>query len=106
VKNIITGVAVYTAVVTATVAWFAFYEFPQASIAQAPRLPAGAPDQADRYAGAIVLPGGAGGCRQVKFDNSTGSLLEAGATACRDYAPGGNSTEGRMNAIRGAFARK
>ena len=102
----IAGLVAYVAFLVATVAWFAFYEFPHAPSVDARRSPADAAERADRYAGAIVLPGGAGGgCRQMRFDNNTGSLVEGAAAPCRDSAPTANSTEGRMSAIRGAFSR-
>jgi hypothetical protein len=90
----------------ATIAWFAFYQFPRSSINDPRRSATDATGQ-DRYAGAISIPLGAGrGCRQVTFDNNTGGFQEGGVAACRDDVPGTNSTEGRMNAIRSAFSRK
>jgi hypothetical protein len=102
----IAGLAAYAAILAATVAWFAFYQFPHVPSVEARQPPASAASPVDRYAGAILMPGGTGGgCRQMKFDNSTGSLVEGAAAPCRDSAPGSNSTEGRMSAIRGAFKK-
>jgi hypothetical protein len=102
----IAGLAAYAAFLVAAVVWFAFYEFPHVPSVEARQSPTVAAGPSDRYAGAIVLPGGAGGgCRQMKFDNNTGSLVEGAAAPCRDSAPTANSTEGRMSAIRGAFKK-
>jgi hypothetical protein len=106
-RSKIAGLVAYAAFLAATVAWFALYQFPHAPSIEARQSPADAAGPVDRYAGAILLPGGAnGGCRQVKFDNNTGSLVDGGAAPCRDSAPGANSTEGRMGAIRGAFSKQ
>jgi len=106
-RGISAGLVVYATFLAATVAWFTFYQFPR-SLTEGPRRATpDANDQADRYAGAISIPIGAGrGCRQVTFDNNTGGFQEAGVAACRDDVPGTNSTEGRMNAIRNAFSGK
>jgi hypothetical protein len=63
--------------------------------------------QARRY-GAIKIPDRlTDGCRYIEFDNKTGNLREFGIGECAEStSPGPNSTEGRMNAIRGAFSDK
>src|SRR5258708_9310404 len=106
-RSTIAGLFVYATFLVATIAWFIFYQFPRSAVDGPRRSAPDATDPVDRNAGAIMIPLGAGaGCRQLKFDNSTGSLQEGGIAPCRDDAPGTNSTEGRMNAIRNAFTRK
>src|SRR5216683_6792528 len=98
-RSTIAGLFVYATFLVATIAWFVFYQFPRSSIDGPNRSAPDATGQVDRNAGAIMIPLGAGaGCRQLKFDNSTGGFQEGGVSACRDDAPGTNSTEGRMNA--------
>jgi hypothetical protein len=106
-RGISTGLIVYATFLVAAIAWFTFYQFPR-SMTEGPRPAApDANDKVDRYAGAISIPLSAGrGCRQVTFDNNTGAFQETGVSTCRDEAPGTNSTEGRMNAIRNAFTGK
>ena len=96
--------AVYTALLVALVAAIASYQFP----------PFGEPvatetsPKDDRNVGTVVMPRIAGGdCRQMKFDNVTGGFQDSGVVACRGGGPptiNTNSTEGRMNSIRGAFS--
>ena len=66
-------------------------------------------DRADRERermGAIVMrEGGSGQCRRLAFDNATGVMSAESVGACVESpAPGMNSTEGRMRAIRETFA--
>jgi hypothetical protein len=69
---------------------------------------ADAPFDANRNSGSIVLRQGVDGqCRRLQFDNGTGALRQQGPEECKTQTtPGPNSTEGRMNAIRGAFSKK
>ena len=58
-----------------------------------------------RYA-VILFPKSGGGCRRINFDNNSGIISENAAVSCPLYLPATNSTEGRMTAIREAFAKK
>jgi hypothetical protein len=103
----IAGLIVYAAFVFATIAWFALYQFPRSPVEEAGNSAPDEPTRVGRVTGSILIPGGAdGGCRQMKFDNDTGSIRKAADAACGDNASGANSTEGRMNAIRGAFTKR
>jgi hypothetical protein len=104
----VTGLSVYAAFLLAAIAWFAFYQFPQPSIDPA-RIAAteAAAGPEGPYTGTITIPRVAGGgCRQMKFDNNTGSVQEVAVVACRDGPPGANSTEDRMDAIKNAFSKR
>ena len=95
-------------VLSAVAAGFFLYQSSQSSNEEV--RSAAASDAADRSGhttGSILLRGGAdGACRQMKFDNATGSLKQDVDAACNDKTPATNSTEGRMNAIRDAFSKK
>jgi hypothetical protein len=57
-----------------------------------------------RHIGTIAISEGSRRCRYLSFDNATGGFRENGSSTCRDEPPVGNSTRGRMDAIRGAFS--
>jgi hypothetical protein len=57
-----------------------------------------------RHVGTIAISEGSRRCRYLSFDNATGGFRENGSSTCRDEMPVGNSTRGRMEAIRGAFS--
>ena len=57
-----------------------------------------------RHVGTIAISEGSRRCRYIAFDNVTGRFRENGSSTCRDEMPVGNSTHGRMDAIRGAFS--
>jgi hypothetical protein len=83
------------------------YQSSRSANEEAPRVASGDADAGGRTTGSILMRGGAdGACRQMKFDNATGRLKQDIDTACDNKAPGTNSTEGRMNAIRDAFSKK
>jgi len=91
----------------ATLAWFLFYHFPRSMLDGPRRSAANAADVAEQYAGTIIIPlGSTSMCRQLTFDNNTDAFYNNGVVNCRDDAPGANSTEGRMNAIKNAFTKK
>jgi hypothetical protein len=94
----------------ATVAWFAFYQFPyywNYRTDWPQRSAADKTSETNHHAGDILIPLGVDrACRHITFDNITGGFQEGGVAKCVDDAPGTNSTQGRMNAIRDAFSRK
>jgi hypothetical protein len=101
------GYVVCTLVLSAVAAGVLLYQSSQSSNENV--RSAAAPDATDRShtTGSILMRGGAdGACRQMKFDNDTGSLKRDVDTACNDKSPATNSTEGRMSAIRDAFSKK
>jgi hypothetical protein len=102
----IAGLAVYAAFLIAVVGWFVLYQFPRLSTVQARNPATDAADPEDHRGGTILLRSADGGCRQMKFDNSTGALQEGAVLLCTDGTRGTNSTEGRMSAIRDAFSKK
>jgi hypothetical protein len=97
------GFAIYVAIISATVAWFAFLMPPDFSNSEATESPDA--DHDSRYSGKIVLREWGGGCRRLSFDNDTGALQDRGVAACKDTSSATNSTEGRMKEIRGAFRK-
>jgi hypothetical protein len=103
----VAGLAVYAVFLVAAIAWLALYQFPQSSTGEVRGPVTGGAGEVGRYGATILMRGGAGGgCRQMKFDNGTGAIQEGAVVPCTDGTPGTNSTEGRMNAIRGAFSKK
>ena len=106
-RNTIAALSIYAALLVATLAWLAFFRFSESSVDGPRHSLADATDNTDRYPASIIIPLGAGRrCRHVTFDNNTGAFQDNGVSACQDDAPGTNSTEGRMHAIRNAFTRK
>jgi hypothetical protein len=57
-----------------------------------------------RHVGTIAISDGTRRCRYLAFDNVTGGFRENGSSTCREETQVGNSTRGRMEAIRGAFS--
>ena len=102
------GWAIYGAFLIAVIAWFAFFQFPESATDKSRESAANnSAGSEHRYTGAIVMPRENGsGCRQMKFDNNTGTLQDQGAAPCNSRSVGTNSTEDRMSAIRGAFTKK
>jgi hypothetical protein len=106
-RRTIAGVVIYAAFLIALVATFALYQVPQFSVDQVRPSATDAASQAGRYVGTVVMPRGVGGdCREVKFDNNTGTVQDVAVVACKDDgAPGTNSAGDRFNAIRNAFSK-
>lgn len=99
----VAGLLIYAVCLTTAVTLFILNQLSQAHIAQSRRME----EQAtERYAGTVLIPDSASGrCRRLQFDNNTGALRETKQTPCRDETPAENSTQGRINAIRDAFAK-
>jgi hypothetical protein len=105
-KLAIAGLVVYTACLVAAMTLFITKQLSEADAEQAGRAGTDAATQAQRYAGTVVIPDAASGrCRHLQFDNNTGSLRERNQSRCVDEVPAENSTQGRINAIRDAFAK-
>jgi hypothetical protein len=98
------GFAIYVAIISATVAWFAFL-MPSDSLNSEATVPAPDADHDSHYSGKIVVRADGGGCRRLSFDNGTGALQDGGVAACKDTNSATNSTESRMREIRGAFRK-
>ena len=106
-RSTVAGLLVYATFIVAAIAWFAFYQFPSYLFDQPQRPATDKIVAADHRAGKILIPLGIDrACRQVTFDNITGSFHETGVSTCEDETPGTNSTQGRMHAIKGAFSKK
>jgi hypothetical protein len=103
----IAGFLVYAAFLVATGVWFAYFQFSHPSIEDARMSTPDGGAQRNNHTATILMRGGADGrCRQMRFDNNTGNLQQGADAACDDKALAANSTEGRMNTIRGAFSKK
>jgi hypothetical protein len=83
---------------------FALRQMPGIGTAQAREAADNAAPAEQRYAGTIVIPG-RGACRRMEFDNATGVLRPAAPGSCDFGGPAMNSTQGRIDAIRGAFQK-
>jgi hypothetical protein len=83
---------------------FALRQMPDIGTEQAREAADNAAPAEQRYAGTIVIPG-RGACRRMEFDNATGELRPAAPGSCDDGGPVMNSTQGRIDAIRGAFQK-
>ena len=106
-RSVVVGILVCGTFLMATIAWFVFYQFPNHLMDGPQRFATEKTDQTNRYAGDILIPLGVDrACRHITFDNMTGSFQEGGVAKCADDAPGTNSTQGRMNAIRDAFSKR
>jgi hypothetical protein len=105
-KAAIAGLVVYAGCLVAAVALFIENRISAALLEQARKAEADAGPPESRYAGIIMIPTGVSGrCRRMEFDNITGALREGGASPCREEQPAGNSTQGRIGAIRDAFTK-
>jgi hypothetical protein len=103
-KLAIAGLVVYVGALVAAVTLFVLNQFPRTEMEQA-RQAAAAAVAAERRSGTVVIPTNvAGRCRRLEFDNITGALREGATGLCSDGAGSGNSTQGRMSAIRDSFA--
>jgi len=107
-KAAVAGMIVYAGCLAVAVGFFVENQMSRTAAQRVRRAEADAAALESRYAGTIVFPAGVGRrCRHLAFDNVTGALRDSGATsACRDEEPLGNSPQGRVNAIRDAFARR
>jgi hypothetical protein len=106
-KAAIVGLIVYAGCLVAAVALFVENRISAALVEQARKAEADAGPLESRYAGVIMIPTSvAGRCRRMEFDNITGALREGVASACRDEPLAGNSTQGRISAIRDAFTKR
>jgi hypothetical protein len=104
----IAGLVVYAGVLVAGVTWFITDQISRSEIAQARRAADAAAAAQLRYTGTVTIPGEVPGqCRHLEFDNITGALREGYRTPCAEEGnPAGNSTLGRLGAIRDAFSRR
>jgi hypothetical protein len=98
------GLSLYAAFLIALVAAFAWYRLPSAN--ELP-LSADMADRETRYVGTITVPREVGeGCRQMKFDNRSGTVQEVGVVPCANEARGAYQGGDRMEAIRKAFSTR
>jgi hypothetical protein len=104
-KTAIAGLVIYAGCLAIAVMWFVEYRL--GHTADEARGGPGGVAADNRYVGTILIPGGPNGlCRRIEFDNITGALREGAAATCTDDSPLDNSTEGRVGAIRDAFAKR
>jgi hypothetical protein len=106
-KAAVAGMIVYAGCLAVAIAFFVENQMSRTAVQRVRQAEADAAAQESRYTGTIVIPAGmAGRCRRMEFDNITGALRESGASVCRDEQPLGNSTQGRVSAIRDAFTKR
>lgn len=106
-KFAIAGLAVYAGALVVAVTWFILNQISRAEIEEARREGAMVIASGQRQTATVVIPANAGGrCRHLEFDNVTGALRENTATLCNDDTVTGNTTQGRLSAIRDAFAKR
>jgi hypothetical protein len=106
-KAAVAGMIVYAGCLAVAVAFFVENQMSRTAAQRVRQAEADAAALESRYTGTIVFSAGLGGrCRHLEFDNITGALRDSGASACRDEQPLGNSPQGRVNAIRDAFAKR
>jgi hypothetical protein len=106
-KLAVASLVLYAGTLVAAVTWFILNQISRAEIEEARRADAIAIASGQRYTGTVVLPLNAAGlCRHLDFDNITGALRERATSACSEETVAGNSTLGRMTAIRDSFARR
>jgi hypothetical protein len=100
----IAAVAIYAGALVAAVMLFVSSQFARTEIEDA-RQAAGAAGVTEHRSGTVVIPTKlATRCRRLEFDNITGALREGPTGLCGDGTTAGNSTQGRMSAIRDSFA--
>ena len=100
-KIAIAGLSIYAVALAVAVTWFIMYR-----TGPEHRSADGVPE--NRYTGTILIPNGADGlCRRLAFDNNTGALRQRSSGSCdTDDGTTGNSTMGRMTAIRESFSKR
>jgi hypothetical protein len=59
-----------------------------------------------RQTASVVIPANGGRCRHLEFDNVTGAVREVPGGSCNDDTITGNTTQGRLTAIRDAFSKR
>jgi hypothetical protein len=101
----IASLAVYAGALVAAVLFFTSNQFFPVERMKA-RETVAAGTEGQHYTGTVVIPGKvAGQCQRLEFDNVTGALREGTSGACSADPGVGNSTTGRMSAIRESFNR-
>jgi hypothetical protein len=86
-----------------------FYQMKPSEVGEArPPTATGGVANLQRQTATVVVPTNVmGRCRHLEFDNVTGSLREGATGGCADEGPGtGNSTQGRVSAIRDSFSKR
>jgi hypothetical protein len=104
----IAGLIVYAGALVAVVMFFILNQISRAEIDEVRSMAAVTLENAHRHTGTVVIPASVSGrCRHLAFDNTTGALREGTTRLCPDDgATTGNSTQGRMSAIRDSFAKR
>jgi hypothetical protein len=105
-KVAIASLAVYAGALTVAVAWFILNQISRADIEEARRTGSMVIATGQRQTATVVIPANAGRCRHLEFDNVTGAVREIPGAPCNDDTITGNTTQGRLTAIRDAFAKR
>jgi hypothetical protein len=102
----IASLAVYAGALVAAVLFFSSNQFFPVERMKTRETVAAAGTEGQHYTGTVVIPAKvAGQCQRLEFDNVTGALREGTSGACSADPGVGNSTTGRMSAIRESFNR-
>ena len=102
----IASLAVYAGALAAAVLFFSSNQFSPFEHMKARETVATAGTEGQHYTGTVVIPTKvAGQCQRLAFDNVTGALREGASGVCSADPGVGNSTMGRMSAIRESFSR-
>jgi hypothetical protein len=103
----IASLAVYAGALTLAVAWFILNQISGAEIEEARRTGTMVIANGQRQTATVVIPANVSGrCRHLEFDNVTGALRESPGGPCNDDTVTGNTTQGRLTAIRDAFTKR
>ena len=106
-KFAIAGLAAYAGALVVAVTWFVRNQISRADVEEARREGALVIASGQRQTATVVIPTNAGGrCRHLEFDNVTGALCENTTSLCNEDTVTGNTTQGRLSAIRDAFAKR
>jgi hypothetical protein len=106
-KIAIAGLAAYASALTVAVTWFILNQISRTEIEEARRAGAMVVANGQRQTATVVIPANVGGrCRHLEFDNITGAVRESTSSLCNDDTVTGNTTQGRLTAIRDAFAKR
>jgi hypothetical protein len=106
-KVAIASLAVYAGTLTVAVTWFILNQSSRTDLEEAHRTGAMVIANGQRQTASVVIPANAAGrCRHLEFDNVTGALRENPGGPCNEDTITGNTTQGRLTAIRDAFAKR
>jgi hypothetical protein len=102
-----TGLVVYGALLVAALVYYFRNELSGYWTEEAQHTEMSAAELQRQHTGTIMIPEGIiGRCRRLKFDNVSGTMMDAGTGPCRDDAPTNTPGELRVNSIRDSFVKR